>query len=147
VLLALAGFTAALGACVESEQEETLEEMAEDSMLPPPVAPAEAAAMEGELVNARLNEFSITLDRDSMAAGQITFRVENAGTVIHSFVVEPTTQMEYDEEEWEIDDILVGQTRTLNLQLQPGTYRIYCSKDGDRGEHDELGMRATLVVR
>ena len=71
----------------------------------------------------------------SAAAGEIEFVVENTGAVEHDVVIE------------EADDASVvlvdpGETGTGTIDLEAGTYTVYCSIPG----HREAGMEATLNV-
>jgi uncharacterized cupredoxin-like copper-binding protein len=70
-------------------------------------------------------------------AGSVTFTVANDGGVTHSLEVEGNGVEE------ETDDISAGQSAKLTVDLQPGTYEIYCPIDG----HRDLGMEGTLTVQ
>ena len=67
-------------------------------------------------------------------AGETEFRLVNTGAVFHDLVVE------------EVDDTLIaaaeaGETATGTVELEPGTYTLYCSVPGHRSS-----MEATLTV-
>jgi uncharacterized cupredoxin-like copper-binding protein len=70
-------------------------------------------------------------------AGSVTFTVANDGGVTHALEVEGNGVEE------ETDDISAGQSADLTVDLQPGTYEIYCPIDG----HRDLGMEGTLTVQ
>jgi uncharacterized cupredoxin-like copper-binding protein len=70
-------------------------------------------------------------------AGSVTFDVANAGGVTHSLEVEGSGVEE------ETDDIAPGQSAQLTVDLQPGTYEIYCPIDS----HKDMGMEGTLTVQ
>ena len=102
---------------------------------------ASAQPADTAVVQATLTEWSITLAEDTLSSGPVTFRVANRGTVRHAFEVEGGG------EEWVIDSIAPGAEATVSAQLAPGTYEVYCPIEDDRGNHQTLGMRTTLVVR
>lgn len=69
------------------------------------------------------------------AAGEISITLENVGAVEHDLLVE------------EPGNVLVvhvnpGETATGTIDLEPGTYTIYCDVPG----HRAAGMEGTLTV-
>ncbi len=91
------------------------------------------------------------------ASGSVTFTVSNGGAINHEFVIvsgdptgtkgeEPGRVSEENQvggpEGPEIGDIAPGQTKTLVVQLPPGTYTAMCNLPG----HYEGGMHFTFVV-
>lgn len=99
--------------------------------------PAGAAAD----VAATLSEWRIELGQDSLNAGRTRFLVRNEGQYRHAFEIEGGG------EEWETAELAPGADATLEAELRPGTYEVYCPVQDERGNHEQLGMRATLVVR
>jgi uncharacterized cupredoxin-like copper-binding protein len=92
---------------------------------------AEAAAVQVSLV-----EYSIEMPT-SLPAGPTTFEITNNGTEEHGFEIEGEG----------VDAALEprlqpGEMGTLEVDLQPGTYEIYCPVDG----HADQGMRIELTV-
>lgn len=83
-----------------------------------------------------LSEFAIEMP-DSLPAGPTTFEVRNVGAAEHSFEVEGNGI----EEELEAT-LKPGETSTLAVDLQPGTYEVYCPVAG----HEDLGMVIELTV-
>jgi uncharacterized cupredoxin-like copper-binding protein len=92
------------------------------------------------------------------ATGSVTFTVTNHGAAHHEFVIvsgDPTgtTGEEPDrvseanhvggEEGPEIGDIAPGQTKTMVVQLPPGTYTAMCNLPGHYGS----GMHFSFTVR
>jgi uncharacterized cupredoxin-like copper-binding protein len=73
----------------------------------------------------------------SLSAGSQTFRVTNNGTMGHNFEVEGQGI----EEKFETD-LSAGETQTMQLDLEPGTYEVYCPV----GNHREQGMEISLTV-
>ncbi|MGY2067803.1 cupredoxin domain-containing protein [Blastococcus sp. SYSU DS0619] len=98
---------------------------------------APAGEQEAETVGAQLIDFAIELDEDGFDAGSYEFEVVNEGDASHDFVVErdgadvAATQV-----------LQPGQSETLAVELEPGTYVFYCSV----GNHRSMGMEITVTV-
>ncbi len=107
---------------------------------PAPPAPGTVTESLERNVTARLTEWAIGLSRDTVPAGDISIQVMNAGTRPHALEVEGRGI------ERETQLITPGGTTTLTVRLEPGTYEVYCPVDEEGPDHDERGMRATLVV-
>jgi hypothetical protein len=74
---------------------------------------------------------------NSLPAGSMTFMVTNNGTKEHGFEVEGNGIEE------ELDPTLQpGENGTLQVDLQPGTYEVYCPV----GNHRAEGMTMQLMV-
>ncbi|MDM7914924.1 MAG: hypothetical protein ACE15D_08435 [Candidatus Eisenbacteria bacterium] len=87
-------------------------------------------------VEATLTEFTIQMP-DTVRAGSTRFHVVNAGTMEHGFHVEGQG----------IDkalatSLMAGQMADLDVDLVPGTYRVYCPV----GDHSQRGMTRNLIV-
>jgi uncharacterized cupredoxin-like copper-binding protein len=104
-----------------------------------------AAGAAGTEVRVVLTEWKAALSADTVPAGRTTFRVVNQGTEEHSFEVES------DERgiEWAGDELAPGGEQTLTVDLQPGTWEVYCplATPSASGGHARRGMRSLLVVR
>lgn len=83
-------------------------------------------------------EFKIDMPK-SLPAGQTEFEIKNQGTVQHSFEIENEAQGFQAELEHNLNP---GETATLTVNLQPGTYHVYCPVDG----HEDLGMSLDITV-
>lgn len=108
-------------------------------------------------VTAELKEFSINLGRTSASAGQVTFNVSNKGTIVHEFVVIDTDTSAASlplaadgtvSEEGltvvdEIEDIAIGATPALNVDLAAGHYVIICNISG----HYAAGMHVDFQAQ
>ncbi len=113
----------------------------------------------GTAVGVSEQDFTIELDADSVKSGSTTFTVDNAGPSVHEFVVFQTDLSpdalpvgetgDVDEEGEgvtaldEIEDIGVGCTATLSLDLKAGNYALICNLPG----HYAAGMHAPLTVK
>jgi hypothetical protein len=93
-------------------------------------------AQDSNTVQVSLTEFEIDMP-DSIPAGPTTFEITNNGTVEHNFEVEGQDV----EEELETN-LQPGETGTLELDLAPGTYEIYCPV----ADHEGQGMSLSLTV-
>ena len=87
-------------------------------------------------VVAKETEFKIALPKTAVHAGRVTFDVQNDGKIPHDLVVEGNG---IDEKTPLLD---AGESKTLSVELKPGTYDLYCSVPG----HKEAGMDLKLTV-
>jgi uncharacterized cupredoxin-like copper-binding protein len=126
---------------------------------------AGCAAAGGGTVKVTLSEWAVQRDKAELPAGSITFEVTNTGPAdIHEFVVVKTdlapgelptdSTGKVDEEgggmtvEGEIEDIAVGASDTLTLNLTAGKYALICniySEEEDEAHYHE-GMRTDFTV-
>jgi|GEM_PF-310223 len=89
-----------------------------------------------QTVEVRLTEFKIEMPLQ-LRAGRTLFKVSNVGGMFHRFEVEGVGIEE------EIEPGLdTGQTKTLELDLKPGIYEVYCPVHG----HKKAGMSLRLKV-
>jgi plastocyanin len=100
--------------------------------------PAHHTPSDPVAVSAKLSEWKVELSDRSVAAGSITFTVDNVGSIPHAFEVEGHGI------EQETAVIQPGASATLTLTLEPGTYEVYCPVGAD--SHKKLGMETDLKV-
>jgi uncharacterized cupredoxin-like copper-binding protein len=121
----------------------------------------------GSSVDVTVQEFAVLPAQDSTAAGDVTFNVTNEGPEdTHEFVVFktdlapealPTASDGSVDEEGEgvelideIEDIAVGDTPTLTVSLDAGSYVLICNIVEDEGDetivHYQQGMRTGFTV-
>lgn len=84
----------------------------------------------------QLTEYQITMP-DSIPSGPMTLNIANAGKEDHSFVIEGNGYHNALTEPLKRCD-----RSTLDIDLKPGTYQVYCPVDGHRGK----GMVRTIQV-
>ena len=119
----------------------------------------------GETVEVTLQEFSIGTEPTSAGAGDVTFDVSNEGPDdTHEFVLFKTdlgiTELPTDENGAvvedgeglelidEIEDIPVGDSQSLTLDLDAGSYVIVCNiwDEDEQEAHYAEGMRTSFTV-
>ena len=121
----------------------------------------------GTTVDVTVQEFAVLPAQDSAPAGDVTFSVTNEGPEdTHEFVVFktdlaadalPTASDGSVDEEGEgvelideIEDIAVGDTPTLTVSLDAGSYVLICNIVEDEGDetivHYQQGMRTGFTV-
>ena len=91
----------------------------------------------GTTITATEADFSITLDEDTLTAGDYAIEVVNDGGATHDLVVERDG-----EDVAGTDTIAPGESTTLNVTLDEGEYLFYCSI----GNHRAMGMEVTVQV-
>ena len=89
-----------------------------------------------QTVEVRLTEYRIEMPLQ-LSAGRTLFKVTNVGAMFHRFEIEGGGI------EKEVEPGLdAGQTKSLELDLRPGTYEVYCPVHG----HKKAGMSLRLKV-
>ena len=86
---------------------------------------------DGILVGA--NEYAFDPAQITAPAGKVTFDLKNTGSMQHDLAI--------DEPEFKVT-ALPGQTKSGTVELEAGTYPIYCTIAG----HKAAGMEGTLTV-
>jgi uncharacterized cupredoxin-like copper-binding protein len=128
---------------------------------------ATGETMGGTTVDVTVQEFAVLPATDSAPAGDVTFNVTNTGPEdTHEFVVFktdlapdalPTAPDGSVDEEGEgvelideIEDIAVGDTPTLTVSLDAGSYVLICNIVEDEGDetivHYQQGMRTGFTA-
>ena len=117
------------------------------------------ASGSGTPVSATETEYKIALGASTAAAGQVTFQIKNAGTIVHEFVVMKTelaadklpldTSKGVVSEETsgltvidEVEDIAIGATPSLAVDLPAGHYVVICNLPA----HYAGGMHADFTT-
>jgi uncharacterized cupredoxin-like copper-binding protein len=95
-----------------------------------------ASSGAGAMVNVATSEFAFALDTPDVAAGPVTFAVNNAGQAQHDFEIKGAGL------ELKTDMLEPGGTASLQADLEPGTYSYRCTVGG----HEMLGMKGTFTV-
>jgi uncharacterized cupredoxin-like copper-binding protein len=121
----------ALGACGDDD---------EDDRAGTTGTGTEAAAPAGEpvaTVELEESDFKIEPKEPKVdKSGVIRFSLKNTGQAQHALEVETP------EGESETEPFGPGETATLDVELDPGTYTMYCPV----GDHEQRGMTGTITV-
>jgi uncharacterized cupredoxin-like copper-binding protein len=127
VLATLLGLTACgeLGGAVGS-----------DDQAPADGTEASPASAQTIIAEVGLTEYAIQMPV-SLAAGPQVFRVTNNGASVHNLEVEGLGIAEAFE-----SNLSPGENQTMRLDLEPGTYQVYCPVSN----HREQGMEIQLNV-
>jgi uncharacterized cupredoxin-like copper-binding protein len=91
----------------------------------------------GETVDLTETEYKIDPADPTIKAGSVTFSIKNAGSQAHD------VQIEGNGVEETSDTLAPGSSGELTVDLQPGSYEMYCTIDG----HRDLGMEGTVTVQ
>jgi plastocyanin len=100
---------------------------------------AEAQEAEPQVVDVALSNFVIDMP-DTLPAGPTRFAITNNGQAPHNFVIEGNGQSRR-----LANNLQPGQSGFLNIDLEPGTYTIFCPVG--EGGHRAQGMELTLTVQ
>jgi len=103
-----------------------------------------------------LSDFKIVTDHPTVAAGHVVFGIRNHASMSHELKVIRTAldpdklpidgaaaKAKEDGKVGELLNIPAGASRSLILDLTPGTYVLICNLAG----HYQLGMRVALEVK
>ena len=109
---------------------------------PPPAvttsgSPVPSSAVPSNVIAVRMVDYRFEMP-NQIAAGSVTFAIENAGEHKHNFEIEGQGI----EEELE-EDLEPGQKGTLRVELKPGRYRVYCPVGNHAEKH---GMETTVTA-
>ena len=120
--------------------------------LPSGSAPADTGPVDPRRDGLELGfgEFAITLEAGEIRPGPVTFVIRNGGQLVHGFEMEIEERGESSGHGSGHDGLKIegpafgpGETIRIPTELAPGVYEIECFV----AEHDDMGMRATLIVR
>jgi uncharacterized cupredoxin-like copper-binding protein len=104
----------------------------------PTTATSPSPAVTATRVTAELTEFSIGLSQQAFAPGPYEFVAEEQGQFPHALSIEgPGVESASTSA---IDP--GGDSQSLNVTLQPGTYEVWCPV----GNHRAQGMETTITV-
>ncbi len=108
-------------------------------------------------VTGELKEWAVSVDPESVPAGEVTFEITNNGTVQHEFLVVKTDiadgEIPVDGDHFseslegidvidEIGEFDMGTTESLTLTLEAGKYQLVCNIPA----HYTAGMHTAFVV-
>lgn len=105
----------------------------------PETTPAEEPESEVGHLGVKAVEYSYTLSRPEVDAGEVIVELNNQGEDPHNLVLEHEGT---EDPKLEIPSTPSVSQASAHLTLAPGTYRLYCSLY----KHEAKGMVATLIV-
>jgi hypothetical protein len=114
-----------------------------DAPVPPPTDPMGAPPAATPLptfVSAAAREFSLTLSRPLVGAGNVRIELRNSGEDPHNLVVSPDGTHTPPASFSTLDP---GRYERHTVELAPGRYQLWCSLEG----HEAKGMSVTLRVQ
>jgi uncharacterized cupredoxin-like copper-binding protein len=121
---------------VEEEEAEARDEPAAVAEEEPP-AQTGGAPSAAETVTVAGTEFKLALPSTALDAGPYVFELENEGEIGHDLAIEGPGV-----EGAKTPVIQPGQTAELEVDLEPGSYELYCTVPG----HRDAGMETTVTV-
>jgi hypothetical protein len=107
---------------------------------PTPESPAPSDPVLPTFVSAAAREFSLTLSRPLVGAGNVRIELRNSGEDPHNLVVSPDgthTPLA------SFSTLDPGLYERRTVELAPGRYQLWCSLEG----HESKGMSVTLRVQ
>ena len=98
--------------------------------------PVKANGAEVGALSVAASEFSLTLSRTSVPAGEVRVQLQNRGEDEHDLQVTRLANGR----RWRLPVTAPGDVSTRTLAMRPGRYRLVCTLEG----HEALGMRARV---
>jgi hypothetical protein len=99
-------------------------------------APSSSPTAAAPTQEVHLIEYAIHMPA-TLPPGRVAFNIENGGKEEHAFVIRGNGI------EQKSDPLTRGNTTSLEVELQPGTYTIWCPVK----DHAQKGMKTTVTVR
>lgn len=107
------------------------------SSTPPASAPAAATHTAPTPVPVKMSEFHLDLPAQSFSPGAYSFVATNVGQKIHALEINGPGVADQ-----RTPSVPAGQSATLTVTLQPGSYEIYCPV----ANHKAMGMDTHITV-
>ncbi|MGZ4517926.1 MAG: hypothetical protein ACXVXN_08410 [Mycobacteriaceae bacterium] len=98
---------------------------------------AAAASANPTQVTVKMNEFGLALPTQTFAPGTYSFVASNVGHTVHALEIDGPGVSDQ-----KTPSVAAGQSATLTVTLQAGSYEIYCPVDS----HKEKGMDTRITV-
>lgn len=139
--------TSSTAATESSEASEAAESTSADT----------TAAAGADVIKVKMGEYEFSPAKLTAKAGPVAIEAENTGKMAHELVLAKSnldpaklpTSSDGSVDEAKVDvigetgDVEPGQTGTLNADLEPGSYVIFCNLPG----HHAAGMDGSLTVK
>ena len=134
LVFALALLAIPLAACGDDDDDSDTAATSDTTAAETTTGSDTSAGSGGETIAISETEYQLDPADPTAKAGEVTFEVTNDGTIVHNLEVEG------DGIEEETEDLDAGASGELTVDLEPGTYEIYCAP------HVTMGMKARLIV-
>lgn len=131
-LIAAASAIVLLAGCGSSD-----EPSAQQPSSTPATSASGSPSASGTVVTVTETDFALALSQTTFTPGTYTFVAENNGNTTHALEIEGPGI-----EEQETNDLSPGDSGQLTVELQAGTYELYCPVDG----HKDRGMKTEITV-
>jgi hypothetical protein len=126
---------------VARASKERLVDLVRPATPPPgPQTPGPAPPALPSFVSVAAREFSLTLSRPSVGAGDVRIELRNSGEDPHNLVVSPEDS---DSPLASFSTLDPGLYERRTVSLAPGRYQLWCSLES----HEALGMSVLLRVQ
>ena len=135
--LGLGALTACGGGSADADAAATTTSSAAETTTGATESSSSGSAAQPMALTATEENFSISLDKDTLTAGTYEITVVNNGSATHDLAVEEDGTTEE-----KSDSIAPGESTTLTVDLDAGEYVFYCSI----GNHRAMGMEITVQV-
>ena len=135
--LGLGALTACGGGSDDGDAAATTTSSAAETTTGATESSSSGSAAQPMALTATEENFSISLDKDTLTAGTYEITVVNNGSATHDLAVEEDGTTEE-----KSDSIAPGESTTLTVDLDAGEYVFYCSI----GNHRAMGMEITVQV-
>jgi uncharacterized cupredoxin-like copper-binding protein len=110
------------------------------SLQTPTERPTPSSAPAAQAVTVNLTEWKIEMPT-SLPAGATTLKITNSGKEAHNLKIQGQGF-----EKALSKNLKPGETGELQVDLKPGTYKVYCPVGVGPASHDSKGMAFQLVV-
>ena len=141
--LALIALVIALAGCGGGGGSTSTSSAANTQAATPSTTPASSGGSGGgqTLQLAADSSGQLKYDKTSLSAkaGKVSINFTNSSSVGHDVTVQPASGGA----KLGATPVFAGGSKTLSLDLKPGTYTFFCSVPG----HEQAGMKGTLTVK
>ncbi len=128
LILCLAALPLVLAACGDDDEEEAATTTSAET--------STTASGGGETIEIAETEYALDPSEASAGAGEVTFAIANDGAIPHNLEIEGNGVEEVSE------TIEGGASTELTVELEAGTYRMYCNI----GDHADQGMDGEVTI-
>ena len=133
LLVFLVSIPLAFAACGDDDESDSTSTSADTST---ETTDTSTSSSSGSAISISETEFALDPSDPTAEAGEVTIEAVNDGSTVHNLEIEGNGVEEV------TDDLDPGSSGELTVDLDAGTYEIYCAI----GEHRAQGMEGELTV-